>query len=259
MNAARLRQTRLLTLVLMVASLPCAGPAAPRQDLDSNGWQWSVTPYLWLSGLDGDVRIRETEVDVDVGFDDVWDAFDFGVQVHLEAQKGRFGLLGDTTYLSLSTDKELNIANAELEIKMWTVEFGGFYRLGDWSGARSFPSLLDVLVGGRYWNLDAELAIGPVHRESGDAWVDPFVGLRWMTQLTDQFMVVLRGDVGGFGIYDDASEFTWNVYAGGGVKLSKSLTVLAGYRALNTDRPESSNLQADLTLAGPEIGLLIQF
>lgn len=259
MNAYRLLKTRLLVLGVMVASLPCAGQAAAGQDLDSDRWQWSVTPYFWLSGLDGDVRIRETEVDVGVGFDDVWDALDFGAQVHIEAQKGRAGLLVDPTYLALSVDKELNIANAELEMKIWIVEFGGFYRIGDWSGAKSFPSSLDVLVGGRCWNLDVELDIGPLRRESDSAWVDPFVGLRWITQLTDQLLLVVRGDVGGFAIYDDASEFTWNIYAGGGVKLSKNLTFLAGYRVLNVDREEGSNFEADLTMAGPEIGLLIQF
>jgi hypothetical protein len=46
------------------------------------------------------------------------------------------------------------------------------------------------------------------------AWVDPFVGLRWIAQLTDGFLLVVRGDVGGFAIYDDASELAWNVFAG---------------------------------------------
>ncbi len=109
----------------------------------------------------------------------------------------------------------------------WLVEFGGFYRLGNRPGAGSFPSSLDVLLGGRYWNLDAELDIGPLHRGSNTGWVDPFVGLRWIVQPIDWLRLVLRGDTGGFDLYSDASQFTWNVFAGGGVKLSKNLTALA--------------------------------
>ncbi len=147
MKPCRLLQTRRLVLgVMAVAWWPCAAPPAARPDLDSDRWQWSITPYFWFSGIDGDVRVRDTKVEVDVGFDEIWDALDFGAQVHLEAQKGRLGLLLDPTYLSLSLDKQLNIANAELEMKMWLVEFGGFYRLGNWPGAGSFPSSLDVLL-----------------------------------------------------------------------------------------------------------------
>lgn len=260
MTARRLRETGLLAMGLVGVSLLFAGPAARGQNLDSDEWQLSVTPYMWFSGIEGDVRIRENESDVDVGFDDIWDAFDFGAQVHIEAQKGRWGLLVDSSFLALSVaDEELEAVEARLETDMWLVEFGGFYRLGDWPGDRGFRGSLDVLAGGRFWDMETELSIGPLRRESDTSWVDPFVGLRLMAQLTDRFSLILRGDVGGFSIYEDASELTWNVFAGPAVKLSKHTAVVAGYRALNIDREEGNNFAADLTFAGPEIGLYIQF
>jgi opacity protein-like surface antigen len=77
--------------------------------------------------------------------------------------------------------------------------------------------------------------------------------------LTDRLLLHVRGDIGGLAVYDDASEFTWNVYAGLGFKLSEKMTLVTGYRALDLDREEGDDLETDLTMAGPEIGLHIQF
>jgi hypothetical protein len=259
MGTHGLRETRLLAVGIMMASLSFMGRAAQGQDLEPDRWKLSATPYMWLSGINGDVKVRDTEVDVDVPFSDILDALDFGALVHIEAQKGRWGLLSDVIYLALSTDKDLNVVNAKLEIDTWIVELGGFYRLGAGSRDSKTPMSLDVLVGGRYWNLDTELTIGPLGREATAGWVDPFVGLRWIGELTDWFALYVRGDIGGFGIYDEASKLTWNVDAGAAFNLSKSVALLAGYRALNIDRRERHNLDADLTLAGPEVGLMIRF
>jgi hypothetical protein len=249
MNAYRLPRTGLVAIGMMAVFLHFTGHSAQGQDLDSDGWQLSVTPYFWFSGIEGDVKVRRNEADIDVGFDDIWDALDFGGQVHIEAQKGRWGLLLDPIYLALSADKELNVVNAKLEMDTWIVEFGGFYRIGDWSRERGFPMSLDILIGGRYWNLETELEIGPLSRESDTDWVDPFVGLRWIAQLTDKVLLFIRGDVGGFAIYKDASEFTWNVQAGPGVKLSRNVALVLAYRALDVDKEEGGDSGADLTFA----------
>jgi hypothetical protein len=259
MKTHGLRETSLLTVGIMVASLPLVGQAAQGQDLDTDRWQLSVTPYGWLAGLQGDVKVRDTTVHVDVPFHDILDALDFTAMVHIEAQKGRWGLLSDVMYLAVSTSKDLNIVDAQLDQDMWIVEFGGFYRLADWSGSSRLSMSVDALIGGRYWNMDADLDIGPLSRNSNADWIDPFIGLRWIGRLTDWLSLYARGDIGGFGVYDDASRLTWNADGGAAFNLSKSVALLAGYRALNIDRPERHNLDADLTILGPEVGLIIRF
>lgn len=259
MKAHGLLKTRLLAMGMMMASLHCAGQAAQGQDVESDGWHLSVTPYLWMTGIEGDVTVRGNTADVDVGFDDIWDALDFAGQVHIEAQKGRWGLLLDPTFMALSADEELNVADAEMEIDMWIVEFGGFYRIMDSPGFKDRPMSLDVLGGGRYWDMETQLDIGAISGDAHSNWVDPFIGLRWVAQLADRLLLHIRGDIGGFAVYDDASEFTWNVYAGLGFNLSKKMTLVTGYRALDLDREEANKLEADLTMAGPQIGLHIQF
>jgi len=260
MRVRRLLRTGLLAVGMMALSLHLAGPAALGQDLHSDGWQLSVTPYFWFSGIEGDLTVRGNDVDVDAGFDDILDVLDYGVQVHVELQNGRWGLLVDPTFLAFSADDDqLDVLNADLETDLWIVEFGGFYRIVDALDEQGLPGAVDVLLGGRYWNMETELDIGPLNFESDNDWVDPFIGLRWIVQLTDRLLVHIRGDVGGFAIYDDASEFTWNVYAGPAMKLSKNVTFVSGYRALGIDKEKGNSFEADLTFAGPQIGLHIQF
>lgn len=64
----------------MAVFLHFTGHSVQGQDLDPDGWQLSVMPYFWFSGIEGDVKVRGNEADVDVGFDDIWDALDFGVK-----------------------------------------------------------------------------------------------------------------------------------------------------------------------------------
>lgn len=74
--------------------------------LGSNDWEFAIVPYLWMSGLSGDIGVRGQTADVDISFSDIWDALDFGGQVHIEAKRGNWGFFIDTTYLKLSVDQE---------------------------------------------------------------------------------------------------------------------------------------------------------
>jgi hypothetical protein len=258
MRRHKSRRTTLAVVGMMMVFLSGPGPRARGQELDPDRWRLSVTPYFWASGVTGDVTVRGNRVDVDVGFNEILDAFDFGGLVHIEAQKGRWGLFVDTIYLALSTDKDLNVVNAKLELDQWIVEFAGFYRLLDQPGYQGWPMSVDVLLGGRYWNIDADLDIGPLGSNVSNDWVDPFVGLRWTGQFNKWLLAYVRGDVGGFGIYDDASKFTWNVEGGPIVKLSETFSIILAYKALNIDR-DQNELETNLTFAGPALGLYIQF
>jgi hypothetical protein len=259
MKVHRVPGTVGLAILLLILAFQPPGRSAYGQDSGSNELEISVTPYLWLAGIDGDLKVKGNEVDVDVDFcDDVWDALDFAGMVHIEATDGIWGVFVDPMYLSLSTDEDLGVADADIDIDMWTVEFGGFYRIAEWdTGGR--PSRLDVLGGGRYWYLESQVDIGPVSRKQKHDWVDPFVGLRWVGQMNDWLMLHARGDVGGFAVNEDASELTWNVYVGPGFILSENTTLLAGYRWLNIDREKGSDTETDLTFSGPMVGLYIRF
>lgn len=65
MKVRRLLATSLLVMGIMAASVHVAGEPAQGQDINSDGWQLSVTPYFWFSGIEGDVKAKQTKVTVE--------------------------------------------------------------------------------------------------------------------------------------------------------------------------------------------------
>ncbi len=55
-------------------------------------WQFTLVPYLWALSVDGDMTIKGSQYEVDMGFDDVWDHLNVAVMAHIEARKGRVGV-----------------------------------------------------------------------------------------------------------------------------------------------------------------------
>lgn len=252
--------------LLMALAFPQATLAA-----DDSEWTFTVAPYAWFAGINGDVTVKGRVVDVDTSFSDLFDSLDFGFLGYLEAQRGRWGVFADLNYLDFSTDREATKSgaaiNAELELTQWIVEFGGLYNffkreIGGAGSERWF--FADAYLGGRYWDVDSDLDVelatlgGPVQAEfSQDAsWVDPMVGARLQVDLPRRFLVHLRGDIGGFGI-GEASHFTWSAMGLLGYRLADWATLLAGYRALSVNRED--DFETDVTMRGPIAGVAFTF
>lgn len=87
------------------------------------------------------------------------------------------------------------------------------------------------------------------------AWVDPFIGFQGRWEMNDQFYLVGRGDIGGFGV---SSELTWNAYAALGAEISERTSVEFGYRYLQVDY-ERGGFNYDVATKGPFIGVRMDF
>jgi hypothetical protein len=225
-------------------------------------WEFTVAPYVWMTGIDGDATVRGREADVDVDFSDIWDNLDFAAMAQMEARKGRFGFFLQPNYLKVSEDKDLRLGETETEVESWIVEGGVFWRLSQWGSRRS--SALDLLAGGRYWDLSTTLEFTgilgrKVEREKTNDFIDPFVGLRCRISLSDRVQLSLRGDVGGFDLSDDMSDFTWQAVGLLGYDLTEGTTLYGGYRALGIDYEEDSDNEVDLTFQGPLLGVAFRF
>jgi hypothetical protein len=109
--------------------------------------------------------------------------------------------------------------------------------------------------------LDASTLFPGVGRNANKTkdWVDPFIGLRLGADLTKKLSLVLRGDIGGFGV---GSEFTWNASAIFGYHFTPMISAWLGYKALGVDYETGSlhrKFEFDVTMFGPIMGLSIQF
>lgn len=138
---------------------------------------------------------------------------------------------------------------------------------------------LDVLGGGRYWyqevNLSAALNLnlpGPgiivdgnrVIAKSGSIdWFDPFVGARLRYQPAPGQEVVVRGDIGGFGV---GSDLSWHVIATSTWQIQKTAThsidAYIGYKAMSVDYTQGAGTdkyEFDVLSHGPVSGMTVRF
>lgn len=245
-------------------------PAPMPETSAEDGWQVSVTPYLWLAAMNGDIgfRGRDASVDQDLGdvIDILKDSFNIGGAVHLEVENGKWGFFVDASYMDLRAEDNTRIGTTiDAQLQQFIGELGGFYSVIRQKPDGAKPAWrIDLLGGVRFTWMSVE--IDPDNFDSRDrekGWVDPFIGARVACQITDWCSLGVRGDIGGFGIDPGTtSDLTWNVMAGADFQLSKSMSVMLGYRWLDYDYHDGDGrdeFSFDMTLSGPYFGGTIRF
>lgn len=273
-----------LTVVLLVFTVG----ATARADTNAEKWKFTITPYLWAIALNGDVALGQRTADLDVGASDLIDNLNFALMGEGEATKGRWTLYLDGVYADLAGDDtavmdsrfvDVSVA-AEVTSKLGIVGGGVMYRLGEWplrsnggkGGSASGDTWsLEALAGVRYTDLEVQtqvsssFALGPGQSSSvrqqdrSVDWVDPIVGLRTQFHLGEKWDLLLRGDIGGFGV---GSEFTWNAFGGAAYRFHRGMRVVFGYRGLYQDYKTGSGADFfawDMTLHGPLVGVSFSF
>ncbi|MCP4398835.1 MAG: hypothetical protein GY801_16245, partial [bacterium] len=225
------RKRILFVVVTCCVLLALAGSPGYAQEV----WKFHLVPYLWAAGLNGDVGVKGIEAPVEASFGDIWDALDMAFLLHAEANRGKWTLMLDPTYLKLSKDANAGPADISVELQNWIVDFGLFYRpyekaLGDIDDR---TLALELLAGGRYMSLDQTLGIsGLGDAQDNKQWADPILGGRLMADVTENLAFMLRGDVGGFGV---GSDLTWSVSSFLGYQFTPLFSLWGGYRALGVD------------------------
>jgi hypothetical protein len=272
-----------------------AEPAAP-----PSPWTFSLTPYGWLPWLTGDLVARNRKFDVQANPIQILDNLDWSTlpvwMSYAEARNGRLTLFNDIVYAKLAGSKNFATVrqgaagtlslggDIEADYTQAIVELGGAYEL--WAQGTAHEAgytAFDVLAGGRYWHqdvsisgdLNATLAIDPglsgltisgsraIARSGAVNWVDPFIGARLRHELTSGQELMLRGDLGGFGV---GSDFTWQVLATVNSKICAfqglNLDAYLGYRALSVDYAQGSGMKRyeyDVVQHGPVLGVTAHF
>jgi len=256
----------------LAAGLASAGVQAPvaADQLVSDEWQFQVTPYLWGTALDGDVKVKGVKSSPSISFRDILENLNYSMMVEGEARKGRFGVYVNANYTALSDDNKAAGLRIRANAQLAYAGAGAYYRLGPWSlddeAGGSGPQLVvDPFAGARYTYLNARLKIrnGGPQGEQDKHWVDPIIGLRGILQITPKWSVTALGDVGGFGV---GSDLTWQAAGMVGYRFGlfgeNNARFLAGYRALYQDYKDgsgSNKFEWDMTLYGPILGLALDF
>lgn len=260
-----------------------------------SGWKLQFTPYGWVPWVDGDAVIKGRNFSVSETPIQVLESLDFAWMSYMQARRGGLTLFSDVIYADVSnsdsfaTSKTFSPhvsgtlgATLSADYRYWIVEAGAMFEINRWHlghGPGETDTALELLAGGRYWNqqLDVDVSLAgtanidglvisgsrAIARSGTVDWIDPFVGARLHYILAPGEELIVRGDIGGFGL---GSQFTWQAMATYNWFLTQhgplTLDGYLGWRALYVDYDQgsgTSRYEFDVLQQGPVVGVTGRF
>jgi hypothetical protein len=242
MNKKRIVATVLLTSAITVAVSPEAKAG--------EGWDVSVTPYMWAAGIDGQIDIGTQSSNISYDFSDIIKDLNLAAEVMLEVNRDRWVNWAVFDYFSLENgDVNVGPLNANLESDMLLFAVGSGYRFDT-----SDRSTLDVLLGVRYLGMDNKLKISGVGNVHGNNDVyDAILTLRPRLRLSDRWTLSPTLSIG-----TGDSDYVLGMSPQLLYTISDRLDARFGYRRLSYNFKDGSD-EVDITLAGLYFGLGIKF
>jgi len=240
----------------------CLMPAtASAQGADwTQGWSGQATLYGWFPTITGAQEGRDGEPVVDLDSADVISALDMAFMGAAELRNGKFGLLLDVVYADLSQDGDgvfpnrPNAVRTKVGTTLTMILFAGSYRA--YEAERSF---VDLYAGGRSYDVDLSFDARndrrQLSRDASVSWIDPIVGIRGGTPLSERWTVSGFADVGGF---DGSSNLSWEVYGGANYAFSERWAGTIGYRYMSI-LYEANRATLDIDVQGPVLGVTYTF
>jgi hypothetical protein len=221
-------------------------------------WSFSVSTYLWATGIDGKLGTLPPlpAIDVSLGFHEIIKNFDGGMMTSAEAQYGRYLIFSDMVATRLMPKQTFSARGYTAQVKLESTSvmglLAGGYRLVD-----EPRYSIDGFAGGRGFVLSNTLRVqvAPTELSLSDSrqWLDGVVGARARVNLSDSLNASVIGFAGGGG-----SRYEWDVFAGLNYALSDRWSVMAGYRAMRVDY-RNGPFVFDVLQQGPLLGVSARF
>jgi hypothetical protein len=252
-----MNHSRVISIRTLVVMLACAGLCAPALAEDApSGWRHTVVLYGMGAAIDGTAQIRDIEVPIDMSISEVFDKLDMGGMAAYRMENDTWSISGDVTYMDLGGDAsgQAGRLRGDFDVEQLTV-------MGT-LGRRITPKT-EVLFSLAYFDLstDVEVRLFNLSRRAsaGVDWIDPAVGLQYVTALSDKWTFTARGDIGGFSI---GSDLLLHGYLTLQRRQTDRFGWFVGYRLISYDYEEGNgrNYQRyDLTQQGPGAGIMFRF
>lgn len=257
-------------ILVAVALLGSAGSSVAQvNDAGDAGWQFKVTPYFFMAGLDGRTGVKGVTTDVDVPLGEILDHLDMAFMMSATARKNRWILGLDAMYFKLSdagskwVTGPFGFVNIEGTIDLDMTE--QLYQ--PTIGYRLFEgTTLDLYAAARYTGLKTAMTLtstttipslpGGTNELDADVnWWDPVIGFRTDIPFKQKFDVMMLGDFGGFGVGSDVA-YQWMI--GAGWQFSQHFDARLGYRYFFEDYDQDGFVW-HMAMSGAVLGLGISF
>lgn len=238
-------------LSIALAALGSPRPASAQSA--SDGWQFTLMPYLMGASISGTQTVRGREVEVDLSASDIFSNLEFGAMGAFVARRGNWGLGSDVIWMALGANGSLGPVGVEVDFDQGAFAFYGLRRLSE---------AADLSFGLRVNHLAGKLAIGSplsLTVDQSETWVDPIVGLNLRSSLDRRVFARLYTEIGGFGM---GSTFAWQIFPTVGVNLGRRSAIDFGYRWLDIDYENGEGNERflyDTLTQGPVVGFTFRF
>lgn len=215
-----------------------------------DSWEFTVTPYVWMSDIKGNLSVMNENLPVDLSFtNDLLKNLKMGAMVHAEAKKNRISFMIDIFYAKLGKNAKLNddqndTYNIKLTLKETILEGGLGYTFAKTEGFS-----MDALIGLRYFDSNTNVKINSDKVDTDINFFDPYVGVRFQNKW-NKWAIGGRADIGGF---DIGSDHSYKINGIISYNFSKSFATSIGYQLYKPDY-EEDNFKYNLANEGFIIG-----
>jgi len=266
--------TTTILVIVMLLAIVTPGNAAEKKPDD--GWQFEITPYVWLPTVTGSMKLSQppgfTSGKLDYGPGDYLENLDFVGMLDFQMKKEKWTLLADIIYLDFSDSDTAQFpgilpggggwtVGADWDLQALVLEFAGAY-----SVFRNERANFGLLAGARYTQIDGKVKLditGPLPGwvatqtfSESETFFDPIVGFKGKFELGKKWYLPYYFDIGGFGI---DSDLTLQAFAGIGYSFTDWFSTVLGYRYLYYDFGDDSKLVEDVNFYGATLGFKFTF
>lgn len=238
----------------------------PGWDLRSTDeWRYSLAPlFLWGMSISGEATAKDQTLPLELDFrDDVLKNMTGVFTLHFEATRGDWGVFAEYQFANLEPEFRVEAPGpipglgGKIDFKNTMAEVGGLYAFHDSEAYR-----WEAIYGVRWTRQDIDVDIQPgiplpppvpTAFNTGDSWLDAFLGVRMQVKLGHKWLFTARGDVGAGGsdlVYNGAAQFHF--------RMAKWGSLFGGYRYLKYDY-SSKDYGYKAAQQGPLLGLNIHW
>lgn len=150
----------LLLLTVALSRIACAGEIAVAQPSNNSvGWEFKLDAPIWLAGVEGKSGLAGRTSEFDVAPKELLRRVDMTTALRGEASKGRFGIMGEFIYMSLSDGagtQDRVAQKVDVQLDQTVGDLAARWRLVE--GARGF---VDLIGGVRYNRLYQKAVFQP--------------------------------------------------------------------------------------------------
>ena len=228
-------------LLLVAVAMPAdatwdwaTGPSISDEE-GKRSWGVEVVPYLWLSGIDGELGLPAVgTIPVSATFSSLASNLNAGFAGLIDLRYRRWHLISDNFWVSLRMDPEPSqslFTGATIES---SVAFGTVALAYELPLNQSYA--VDVYLAARWWHTSNDAVIetagpgGPFAGSLTDTWADAIVGARIRYAITERWRVSAAADIGG-----GNASLDWSVVGSVGYDFNDHVGLTAGYRIVGVD------------------------